>query len=198
MPYAQLSRVRMHYFEHGSGPEEVVFVHGFQASGRIWQLVQEALPADRYHSIAVNNRGAGETDILPNEADYGIPLFASDVHELVTELGLRDFTLVGHSMGGATVAQFAVDHPDLLKGLVLLDPSSPQGPDLPADEIDRVVEERMDELRAQRARSGDGIDVFELLDLLSALIAKSLVRQNAETGRLEVITPLRQFARYCI
>ncbi len=101
MPYAQLTRVRMHYFERGHGPETVVFVHGFQASGRIWQLVQEALPEDRYRTIAVNNRGAGETEAPPEEDDFGIEPFASDVYELVTQLGLRDLTLVGHSLGGA-------------------------------------------------------------------------------------------------
>lgn len=160
MPYAQLSKVRMQYYEHGAGPEQVVFVHGFQASGRIWQLVQEALPADRYHSIAPNNRGAGETEAPPNDEDFGVEPFAADLHELVTGLGLRDFTLVGHSMGGATVARFAVDHPDLLKGLVLLDPSDPDGRDLPAADRERLIEARLARRREQLARGGggDGID----------------------------------------
>lgn len=160
MPYAQLSRVRMHYYERGSGPEHVVFVHGFQASGRIWQLVQEALPADRYHSIAPDNRGAGETDAPPDEADFGVGPFAADLYELVTQRGLRDFTLVGHSLGGATGAQFAVDHPELLKGLVLLDPADPDGRDAPPDDVERIIAERMARRREQLARGGggDGID----------------------------------------
>ena len=45
----------------------------------------------------------------------------------MSQLGWRDFTLVGHSMGGPTATQFAVDHPSLLKGLVLLDPADPDG-----------------------------------------------------------------------
>lgn len=161
MPFAQLSRVRLHYFEYGNGPEVVVFIHGFQASARIWQLVQEALPADRYHTYAINNRGAGASDAPSDEADYGVPVFAADAYELVTSLGLRDFTLVGHSLGGATVAQFAVEHPDLLKGLVLLDPADPDGRQAASPEaLERLIDERMARRREQLARGGggDGID----------------------------------------
>jgi branched-chain amino acid transport system permease protein len=149
MPYAQLSRVRMHYFEYGTGPELVVFVHGFQASARIWQLVQELLPADRYRTIAPNNRGAGETEAPSNEADFGVAPFAADLYELLAQLGWRDFTLVGHSMGGGTVTQFAIDHPDLLKGLLLLDPIDPDG--MPGSSLmsAQQVERRVDRVGTQ-------------------------------------------------
>ena len=57
MAFAELSKVKLEYFPHGEGPERVVFIHGFQASARIWRMTQEALPGDRYQSIAINNRG---------------------------------------------------------------------------------------------------------------------------------------------
>ncbi|HEX3917761.1 MAG TPA: alpha/beta hydrolase [Caulobacteraceae bacterium] len=147
MTVAQLSKVRLEYFQHGEGPEKLVFIHGFEASARIWGQVQEALPADRYTSIAINNRGAGGSEAPPNEADYGVQIFAEDAFELVSSVGWRDFTLVGHSLGGATVAQFAVDHPQLIKGLVLLDPSDPDGyrAGLPTEgpELDALIDRRM-------------------------------------------------------
>ncbi len=160
MPYAQLSRVRMHYYEYGdraAATELVVFVHGFQASGRIWQLVQEQLPPG-YFSIAVNNRGAGETDAPPDEADFGCQPFADDVYELATQLGLANFTLVGHSMGGPTVMQFAVDHPEMLKALVLIDPAGPDGT-VPSGGIDAQIDQRMAarERQRQAGTAGDGI-----------------------------------------
>jgi pimeloyl-ACP methyl ester carboxylesterase len=161
MAFAQLSTVRLEYFPHGEGPERVVFIHGFQASAKIWRMVQQALPADRYASIAINNRGAGNSEAPPHEADFGVQPFAADAVELVGQLGWRDFTLVGHSMGGATVAQFAVDHPDLLKGLILLDPADPDGRSLPAGvTMDALLDGRMAARREQLARggAGDGID----------------------------------------
>jgi pimeloyl-ACP methyl ester carboxylesterase len=146
----------MHYYERGHGPETLVLVHGFQMSARVWQLVQAALPEDRYRTIAPNMRGAGETDAPPDEAAYGVPIFAADVYELVTQLGLRDCTLVGHSLGGATVAQLAVDHPALLKALVLLDPSDPDGRQAAsAEEVERAIEEQMAARRAELARGAD-------------------------------------------
>jgi pimeloyl-ACP methyl ester carboxylesterase len=132
MAKIQLSRVQLEYLPHGEGPERILFTHGFLSSGRIWRLVQEALPADRYASIAVCNRGAGESDAPPEVSDFGVEVFASDLYELVTALGWRDFTLVGHSLGGATSTRFALDHPDLLKGVVLLNPADPDGVELPA------------------------------------------------------------------
>jgi non-heme chloroperoxidase len=162
MPFAQLSHVRLEYFPHGHGAERVVFIHGFQASAPIWRMVQESLPADRYQSIAINNRGAGASEAPPNETDFTVQIFAADAFELVSQLGWTDFTLVGHSMGGATVAQFAVDHPRLLKGLVLLDPADPDGREVPggAAGIEAVLDRIMDGRRATQARGApaDGID----------------------------------------
>jgi pimeloyl-ACP methyl ester carboxylesterase len=91
-----------------------------------------------------------------------VPHFAADAFELVTRLGWTDFTLVGHSLGGATAAQFAVDHPNLLKGLVLLDPADPDGRTLPpgAPSMDEMLDRMMAGRREQQARGGggDGID----------------------------------------
>jgi len=158
MAIAQLSKVRLEYFPHGDGPERVVFIHGFQASARIWRMVQEALPADRYQSIAINNRGAGGSDAPPDEADFSVPIFSEDAFELVTQLGWSGFTLVGHSLGGATVAQFAVDHPKLVKALILLDPADPDGRQLPpgGPTMDQLLDGMIAGRRAQQAAGGAG------------------------------------------
>jgi len=162
MAIAQLSKVKIEYLPHGDGPERVVFIHGFQASARIWRMTQEALPADRYQSIAINNRGAGASEAPTDEADFSIQHFAADAFELVSQLGWRDFTLVGHSMGGPTATQFAVDHPSLLKGLVLLDPADPdgRGGEMAPEALDKFIDARMAARREQQARgaAGDAID----------------------------------------
>ena len=185
MALAQLTKVHLEYFPHGEGPERIVFIHGFQASARIWNMVQAALPAERYSSIAINNRGAGGSEAPPDEADFSVPHFAADAFELVTQLGWTDFTLVGHSLGGATAAQFAVDHPNLLKGLVLLDPADPDGRTLPpgAPTMDEMLDRMMAGRREQQARGGggDGIDASgagangELMRLLHRGDADALI-----------------------
>ncbi len=119
----QAHDVKLQYFEHGSGPEVLVLVHGYRSSGRIWQLMQEVLEPTRFRSIAISNRGAGDSDRSTLEADYTVEAFSGDLFAAVQALGLQTFTLVGHSMGGATVTRFALDHPERLKALVLLDPA---------------------------------------------------------------------------
>ena len=131
--FVQAGDVRLQYFEHGEGPELLVLVHGYRSSGRIWQLTQEALDPRRYRSIAISNRGAGDSDRSSSEADYTVESFSTGLFAATQALGLRDFTLVGHSMGGATVTQFALDYPQRLKALLLLNPAPLAGRELPED-----------------------------------------------------------------
>ena len=181
MTVAQLSKVRLEYVPHGGGPEKVVLIHGFRASARVWQMVQEALPADRYQSIAINNRGAGASEAPPHEADFSIQHFAADAAELVSQLGWRDFTLVGHSMGGPTATQFAVDHPSLLKGLVLLDPADPdgRGGQMTPEALDQFIDARMAARREQQARSGAG----DAIDASASGVPADLMRALAQDMR---------------
>ena len=72
-------------------------------------IYQEALDPAQYHTIAISNRGAGDSDRGQTEEDYSVPAFARDLLHALHTLGVQDFTLVGHSMGGATAAQFALD-----------------------------------------------------------------------------------------
>lgn len=131
--FIQSDTIRWQCFEHGHGRETLVLVHGYQTSGRIWRLTQEALDPAHYRTIAISNRGAGDSDRGQTEADYTVQAFARDLRQAVKILDVQDFTLVGHSMGGATVAQFALQHGHLLKGLVLLNSAPLNGRPLAAD-----------------------------------------------------------------
>ena len=183
MAFAQLSKVRLEYFKHGHGQERVVFIHGFQASAAIWRMVQQALPEDRYVSIAINNRGAGASQSPPQEADFSIPIFASDAFELLAGLGWSDYTLVGHSLGGATVAQFAVDHPEPVRGLVLLDPADPDGRGASPTSGGHAPEELLDRMMEARRRRQSGDAPSDGIDASGAGAPAELMRQLAADMR---------------
>ena len=70
--FVQTGDVKLQYFEHGAGPELLVLVHGYRSSARIWRLVQEALDPARFRSLAISNRGAGDSDRTAAEADYTV------------------------------------------------------------------------------------------------------------------------------
>ena len=139
--FVQAGDVKLQCFTHGEGSEVVLLVHGYRSSGRIWRLMQEALDTTRFRSIALSNRGAGDSARTASEAAYTVESFAQDLYAAVQTLGLRDFTLVGHSMGGATVTQFALDHPECFKALVLLNPAPLNGRTLPENWEQPIREE---------------------------------------------------------
>ena len=106
---------------------------GIKPQDGFWRLTQAALDAAQYRTIAISNRGAGDSDRGQTEADYTVQAFARDLRQAIHVLDVQDFTLVGHSMGGATVAQFALQHAHLLKGLVLLNSTPLNGRPLAPD-----------------------------------------------------------------
>ena len=130
--FVQAGQVRLEYFEQGHGLDTLVLVHGYSSSAAIWRYTLEYLAEDRFRVIVLNNRGAGQSDRASsdgpfNEEDYSVETFAVDLFNAVDALKLEGFTLVGHSMGGATVAQFALEHQDRIKGLVLMNPAPLHG-----------------------------------------------------------------------
>ncbi len=124
--FVQAGDVSLQYYEEGNGPETLVLVHGYASSAVLWRYTIEQLAKERidggsrFRIIAFNNRGAGDSGRADSEDGYTVQSFAADLHNAVSALGLDDFLLVGHSMGGATVTQFSLAHQDMLRGLVLL------------------------------------------------------------------------------
>ncbi|QKJ18499.1 alpha/beta fold hydrolase [Microbacterium hominis] len=102
----------------------IVFVHGNVSSSLFWQELMQDLPAD-LRVIAVDLRGFGASENLPVDATRGVRDFSDDVFATLEELEIPTAHLVGWSMGGAVVMQYALDHPVL--SLTLESPVSPYG-----------------------------------------------------------------------
>lgn len=113
-----------------AGPDDapvVVLVHGNISTGRFFNHVIESL-ARSYRVIAPDMRGFGDTESLPIDATRGLRDFSDDLHALLAALNIeRPVHLVGWSVGGGIVLQFAVDHPAQVASLVLEAPMSPYG-----------------------------------------------------------------------
>ena len=118
MSKIKTNNVELYYEEHGSGSEPIVFVHGFLVSSKMWHdLYISRLPA-KYHAYAMDMRGHGQS----NQIKQGCNLvqLADDVYQFSQQLQLAPFLYVGVSMGGGVGVQLALDHPEVLKGLVLM------------------------------------------------------------------------------
>lgn len=95
--------IDLYYEDHGSGPP-VVLIHGWPLSGRSWEKQLTALLAAGRRVITYDRRGFGQSSQPATGYDYDT--FAEDLHKLVGALDLRDFALVGFSMGGGEVARY--------------------------------------------------------------------------------------------
>ena len=95
--------VELHYEDHGSG-KPVVLIHGWPLSGRSWENQVPALIEAGRRVITYDRRGFGDSSQPYSGYDYDT--FAADLNVLLTELDLREVTLVGFSMGGGEVARY--------------------------------------------------------------------------------------------
>jgi len=132
--------VDLHYEERMGNGAVVVLVHGYVADMHDWDECLPHLPTD-WRIVRLDLRGVGQSG--RPEGGYTIARYAQDVFELTTALGLPPFTLIGHSMGGAIAAQFAVDQQARLRGLVLVAPARLDGVPPP----DPATQAALDQLR---------------------------------------------------
>ena len=110
---------RFHYLDWGGDGPPVVLLHGGGLNAHTFDLICLAL-RDRFHCYALDLRGHGDSEWSP-VMDYGLDAHAGDVEAFVRLIGLRDFVLVGMSLGGLTALTYAGAHDGALAALVLID-----------------------------------------------------------------------------
>ncbi|HEY4382856.1 MAG TPA: alpha/beta hydrolase [Ktedonobacteraceae bacterium] len=121
-------RLTMAYLETGTGAIPIVLIHGNCASSIFFQKFMLALnTTGRYTIYAPDLRGYGDSEVLPVDATRGVRDFSDDLASLVRSLGLPAFHLLGWSLGGNVVIQYAIDYPGTLRSLILESTGSPFG-----------------------------------------------------------------------
>ncbi len=134
--------LRVHYLDWGNpGAPPVVCVHGYTSSAQAFNALARRFH-DRYHFVAMDVRGHGESAWSPAGA-YQYRDQVGDLAAVVDKLGLSRFTLIGTSMSGIIAMAYAGAHPDRLTHLVLND----IGPDVEvgSQRITQMVGGRPDE-----------------------------------------------------
>src|SRR5579864_3234941 len=130
-----LPRMRLHYLDWGTaGRRPVVFLHGAALNAHTWDVVCLAL-RQQYHCHAIDQRGHGES-AWAEDGDYSGDAHRGDIEAFVNHLGLDQFVLVGHSMGGFNAFNYAFHHSQRLAALVLVD----AGPSMLAKGAKRIFD----------------------------------------------------------
>lgn len=120
----------------GYGDPPVVLLHGWIGSTADWDLVVDGLARDR-RVLAYDHRGHGAS---PHGGPYD---FASLVGDLATWMDAHDIAsahVVGHSMGGVVAMKYALEHPERVRSLVLVDTGAEPADALPMEVIEGLGE----------------------------------------------------------
>lgn len=117
-------RLRLHYADWGNrDAPPLLLIHGGRDHCRSWDWVAEKL-ADRYHVIAPDLRGHGDSSWSP-DGNYEMGAFVYDLAQLIHQLGLAPVTIIAHSMGGNIAIRYTGLYPDNVKKLVAIEGLGP-------------------------------------------------------------------------
>jgi haloacetate dehalogenase len=110
---------RIHYVTAGQGPA-VLLLHGFPQTHAMWHAVAPELARD-YTVVASDLRGYGTSGKPEGTEAYSFREMARDQVELMAALGHAHFHVVGHDRGGRVAHRLALDHPDKVSSLTVMD-----------------------------------------------------------------------------
>ena len=126
--FIETSRLRTKILETGSSDLfPVIFLHGNASASTIWEELMLEL-ADEYYCITPDLRGYGQSD--PEQlidATRGMMEWVDDLRAMADELGLDQFHLVGHSLGGSVCWGSAAEMGSRIKSITLMAPGPPYG-----------------------------------------------------------------------
>jgi haloalkane dehalogenase len=116
--YVEQDGLRLHYLDEGSGPP-VLLLHGEPTWSYLYRkVIPELIPSAR--AIAPDYFGFGRSDKPLQPTDYGYDFHASSIARLVEELDLQELTVVVQDWGGPIGLRLAVEHPDRVARLVIM------------------------------------------------------------------------------
>ena len=114
---ASVNGIQLHYVTGGQG-DPIVLLHGWPETWYEWRHIMPAL-TKKYTVIAPDLRGLGDSS--KPLTGYDGKTVAEDIHQLVTQLGLKTIFLVGHDIGTQVAYSYAAAHPTEVKKLVVMD-----------------------------------------------------------------------------
>ncbi len=117
----QIGRVGIHFVEAGQGPL-LILIHGFGGSTFSFRHTIPEL-ARHFRVIALDLKGFGLSERPPG-GDYSMTAQALLVSEFMERMEIRRATVLGHSMGGEIAMRLAINHPEQVERLILVDSAS--------------------------------------------------------------------------
>ena len=111
------------FVRHGGSGPPVLLLHGFPETHLMWRGVAPRL-AGRFSVVCADLRGYGRSGCplsTPDHAPYAKRAMARDMVSVMEQLGFGRFAVAGHDRGGRVAYRLALDHPDRIERLAVLD-----------------------------------------------------------------------------
>jgi pimeloyl-ACP methyl ester carboxylesterase len=173
--FVEAGKLRLHYLDYGTaGRPTMLCVHGGAAHGHWFDYIAAGFTPD-HHVLALDQRGHGDS-VWADDPAYTYLDFASDIDKAAAKLDLRDFVLVGHSMGGMVSLVYAATYPGRLAKLVIVDTSI------------QLSEERLATMRDVGNRGGSSYATRD------ELIARYKLRPGNSLAPQEVVRHIAGFS----
>ena len=123
--YADIGDVRLHYVEAGEGPL-VVLLHGFPEFWYGWRLQIKPLAEAGFRVVAPDMRGYNLSSRPKGVKAYETDRLTADIRGLIQERGGKSAQLVGHDWGGSVAWATAMNHPEVVDRLAILNAAHPR------------------------------------------------------------------------
>ena len=131
--FVDVKGVRTRYFESGEG-DPLVLVHGGAFGGfdnaEDWEVNFDNL-AEHFHTYAIDKVGQGFSDPPLSDEEYIIGAHVNHIYDFMSAVGIQSAHLAGHSRGGYAVTRVALEHPEVVRTLTIIDSSTLMTPPNP-------------------------------------------------------------------
>lgn len=165
--------LRIHCLDWGTaGKQPMMLLHGI---GRCAHNFDHLAPhfIDRYHVLAVDMRGHGDSDWDP-QGNYLVEDYVSDIEALVAQLGWHDIVFWGNSTGGRVAQVFAGMHPELTSAVIVED----VGPERPK----AISDQRANRMSAEENGWVSADELLALVRSRNPLTAEPILRNFVQHG----------------
>ncbi|XP_056108518.1 epoxide hydrolase 3 [Rhinichthys klamathensis goyatoka] len=119
------SGLRFHYVTKGDPRKPLMlFLHGFPENWYSWRYQMNEFSRN-YHTVALDLRGCGDSDAPDRLEEYSLETLLYDIRDTIDELGHTRCILVGHDWGGMLAWHFALERPDMVQLLIVMNAPHP-------------------------------------------------------------------------
>ncbi len=124
--YITANNIRQHYLLRNGGKKNALFIHGNGSDSIFWEELMNSMPK-KYTCFAPDLRGFGLTEAVPALAVNSFGDFVHDLLEFTNVLGINEYTIFAHSLGGGISWELLLKDYDRIEELILVNPASPFG-----------------------------------------------------------------------